>query len=78
MQTQIVKWGTSQGIRIPKTLLANIGIEVNEPVELTAQEGMLIIKPIEEKTIDWYLEDYERPEDTTWEEYNEPRGHEVW
>jgi hypothetical protein len=28
--------------------------------------------------IDWFLQDYERPETNEWEKYDEPKGREVW
>jgi antitoxin MazE len=79
MLAQIARWGNSQGIRIPKKLLENAGLELNDQVEIITKGDSLIIKPAAKKTIDWYLEGYERPDDDRydWGESDEPRGREV-
>jgi len=42
-KAKIVKWGNSQGIRIPKTLLDTLGFTDNETVELEVIEGKLVM-----------------------------------
>ena len=37
MQTTIVRWGNSQGIRLPKAFLKNIQITENDPVDKTLE-----------------------------------------
>jgi antitoxin MazE len=44
VKTRIIKIGNSQGIRIPKLLLQQVGL-VDE-VEVQAQPGQLIIRPL--------------------------------
>lgn len=39
----IIRIGNSRGIRIPKTLLQQCGLE--DAVELQAQEGRLVVRP---------------------------------
>jgi antitoxin MazE len=46
MQTTIVKWGNSQGIRIPKAFLKNIHVSENDPVDITVSDEKIIIKKI--------------------------------
>lgn len=43
MKTRIVRIGNSQGIRIPKPLLEQAGLEGD--VELVLEGGVLIVKP---------------------------------
>ena len=43
MQTTIVKWGNSHGIRIPKTFLQNIQIKENDPVDVILENEKIII-----------------------------------
>ncbi len=43
LKTRIVKVGNSQGIRIPKLLLDQAGLE--EGVELEVQPGQIVIRP---------------------------------
>jgi antitoxin MazE len=44
MTTAIVKWGNSQGIRLPKALLQNINIAENDTVDVLVENGAIIIK----------------------------------
>ena len=49
MQTTIVKWGNSQGIRLPKAFLQNIQIAENDPVDVILEDDKIVIKKISEK-----------------------------
>jgi len=40
----VQKWGNSQGIRIPKYILEEVGLKINDEVELESLEGKIIIK----------------------------------
>jgi antitoxin MazE len=78
MISQVAKWGNSQGLRIDKNLLQSIGLCIGDQVEVVRNENTIVLKPQQAHGIDWYLQDYERPESTEWEEYDEPRGREAW
>lgn len=45
MLAQIQKWGNSQGVRFPKTILAEAAIEVGDKVRMTVEDGKIIIEP---------------------------------
>ncbi|EQM54562.1 hypothetical protein N692_12460 [Lactiplantibacillus plantarum EGD-AQ4] len=47
LSTKIVKLGNSQGIRLPKSLLKEIGIvhPINTPVQVSVADGKIIISP---------------------------------
>ena len=78
MLSQVSKWGNSQGIRISKKILQNAGFEINDEVEIMAQNNMLLIKPKTKKTLSWYLEDYENESDRyDWGSSDEPKGREL-
>jgi antitoxin MazE len=51
IKTRIVKIGNSQGLRIPKTLLEQSGI--NSEVEIEVQGNHLIIRPVEQVRKGW-------------------------
>ena len=79
MISQIAKWGNSQGLRIDKKLLQSIGLAVGDEVEVIHSKDVIILRPQHKaREISWYLQDYERPESSEWEKYDEPRGQEVW
>jgi antitoxin MazE len=44
MTTAIVKWGNSQGIRLPKAFLQNINISENDTVDILVENEAIIIK----------------------------------
>ena len=74
MVSQVAKWGNSQGIRLEKRVLHSLGLCVGDMVEIYKKGEEIIIKPTH--GIDWFLQDYERPDDG-WEPL-EPEGREVW
>jgi antitoxin MazE len=51
MKTRIVRLGNSQGIRIPKILLEQTGL--NGEVEIRAREHSLVIQPAKLRRADW-------------------------
>ena len=83
MMTTIQKWGNSQGVRIPKTILDKLLLQENDPVEIVAENNIIIIKKttrkrraqksLEERFIN-YSGDYQCTELDT----GAPVGKEVW
>ena len=52
MQAKIKEWGNSQGIRIPKELLREAGISLNEILDITASNGIIMLSiPFKLKTL---------------------------
>ena len=47
MLAKVQKWGNSQGVRIPKILLEESHFSVGDQVDIVAQEGKIIMKPID-------------------------------
>lgn len=52
MKTRIQKWGHSLAVRIPKAFAEGLGWGENAPVEMTLDEGALIIRSDRERTWD--------------------------
>ena len=87
MQTTIVKWGNSQGIRLPKVLLESVNLTNNDTVDVIAENGNIIIKkskkvrvrtPLAERLKDWDGKPYEfTDEDREWLDMK-PVGEEAW
>ena len=50
-RSHIIKIGNSQGVRLPKNLLQNSGIE-NE-IYLSSENGKIIITPVLKNRINW-------------------------
>ena len=80
MQTQIVKWGNGQGIRIPKGILRELGLKVNDICRITTDGGKMIIeKTFVHQTLEERAAAYGGKlgpyEEFDW---GQPEGREVW
>jgi antitoxin MazE len=51
VRTRIVKMGNSRGVRIPKLLLDQLGLD--EEVELAVQHDQLVIRPVRRPRHGW-------------------------
>ena len=49
MKTTLQKWGNSYAVRIPKSFIKEVGLEVHADIELTLEDGRLIIQPVPEE-----------------------------
>ena len=49
MQTTIVKWGNSQGVRLPKFLLESANFTDNDTVDITAEGDIIVIRKVPTK-----------------------------
>ena len=87
MQTTIVKWGYSQGIRIPKAFLKNIHVSENDPVDITLSGEKIIIKKIickkhkttQERLIEFYGANFDQKCTPQKEiDWGNPIGKEIW
>jgi antitoxin MazE len=45
MQTKIQRWGNSLGLRIPKSFAEQAGVEAGSEVDLSVEDGELIVRP---------------------------------
>ncbi|MCA9764417.1 MAG: transcriptional regulator/antitoxin, MazE [Gemmatimonadetes bacterium] len=82
MITRIQKWGNSQGLRLSRTLLADIDAEIGDEVDVTVQDGTLVITPVRRVRGGHRLRDLLRrlPKDAPAGEleWGPPRGREAW
>ncbi len=47
MNATIQKWGNSQAVRLPKSVLETASMKGNELVQITAEKDMIVIKKIQ-------------------------------
>lgn len=80
MLVNIQKWGNSQGIRIPKSVMSELDFSSEQPVELTIEDGKLIIKKAEipRKNIRELFSDYSGDYTCSEFDWGERVGNEVW
>ena len=45
MLTRVQKWGNSLGLRIPKSFALQAGVEAGTEVDISVEDGELIIRP---------------------------------
>jgi antitoxin MazE len=45
MKTRVQKWGNSLAVRLPKSFAESLRLETGSPVELSLEEGAVVIKP---------------------------------
>lgn len=57
MKAYIKHWGKSAVVRIPKSLLREVGLEIDSPIEIRIVDGRLVIDQVEESeyTLDTLL-----------------------
>jgi antitoxin MazE len=49
MRTAVRRLGNSSGVIIPKSLLAQIGLEVGGSLDMTLEEGRIVLAPIKRR-----------------------------
>jgi antitoxin MazE len=82
MITRVRKWGNSQGIRFPKSILEEAKISVGDMVTIVVRRGRIIVEPVTKargkhdltKLISQIPKSY-RSEAIEW---GNPAGKEVW
>jgi antitoxin MazE len=52
MANLVRKWGNSAAVRIPASVLADAGLEIDQPVEIRQQDGRIIIEPVRKLRFD--------------------------
>ncbi len=80
MQTQVKTWGNSQGIRIPREILQNAGIVLNEMLDITVANGVITLtKTFRHKTLEERAAEFGGKLNLDGEyDWGDPVGREVW
>ena len=83
MKTSIQKWGNSQGLRIPRSVLEELQIDVGTQLIMEVREGSIVLIPVLSERRVVRLEDLlakmpkekDSPREIGW---GKPVGREVW
>ena len=51
MKTKVIKIGNSRGIRLPKVVLNQVGI--NDELDLEVEQDRIILRPIHQRRVGW-------------------------
>ena len=77
---RVQKWGNSQGIRLPKKILKDLGININDKIEISLNGEEIILKKIKKYTnLDDLFKDYKgdyRKDFDEFEFFGEAQGRE--
>jgi antitoxin MazE len=52
MQILVKKWGNSASVRIPAAVMQAAHLNLDDAVDIRAENGLIVIKPIRSKTYD--------------------------
>ena len=79
MQSQIGKWGNSLAFRIPRHVVQEMNLQLEQMLIVTVKNGKLVLEPVrstKKYTLAQLLEEeIEEDEEVSW---GKPEGEEVW
>lgn len=80
MRTRVVKWGNSLGLRIPRAFAEEARVSDGTPVDLTLEDGCLIIRAaaLGTWTLDGLLDGVTAANLHAAVETGDPQGRESW
>lgn len=77
---RVQKWGNSQGIRLPKKILKDLGIDINDKIEISSNDGEIILRKVKKYIdLDDLFKDYKgdyREDFAEFEFFGEAQGRE--
>jgi antitoxin MazE len=78
-KAQLVKWGNSQAVRIPKSILEQTNLREGEELEIRVENGQIWLDPLKYRPTLEALVERITPENRHGEQdWGKPVGNEVW
>lgn len=80
MEVIVKKWGNSAAVRIPAAVMATAKFALEQPVDVRAEDGRVVIEPIRKKEydIEKLVKSISRENCHSPVDFGKPVGHEVW
>ena len=80
MEARLQKWGNSNGIRIPNTILKALNLKTNDKVDLIQEDDKIIISKSKNNKIslEERFKEYNGKNLAKDFEWDEPKGKEIW
>jgi len=80
MRAAVKKWGNSASIRIPKTILTAVDLDLDDSVDVREERGLIVIEPLRRKEYDLaeLLKGISRRNLHAETDFGGPVGNEVW
>jgi antitoxin MazE len=78
-RAQLVKWGNSQAVRIPKTILEQAHLREGEELEILVENGLIWLEPVRRRPTLGAMVAKITPENRHGEQdWGKPVGNEIW
>ena len=80
MEVRLQKWGNSDGIRIPSSILKTLGIKTNDKIDLKYDDDKIVITKVKNKEIslEERFANYNGDNLAKDFEWDDPKGKEIW
>ena len=79
VRAQLVKWGNSQAVRIPKTVLEKVRMREGDEVEIRVESGRITLEPLSAAlTLESLVEAITPANQHKEQDWGKPVGREVW
>ena len=79
MEARLQKWGNSDGIRIPKSILKSLGLKTDDKVNIDCSDDKIIITKLTRlMSLEERFANYKGPNLAKEFEWDEPMGKEIW
>lgn len=80
MEVIVKKWGNSAAVRIPAAVMETAKFALEQPVDIRAEDGRVVIEPINKKEydIEQLVESISEENSHSLVDFGKPAGNEVW
>ena len=80
MKTRAQKWGNSLAIRVPKTVATQVGLKVQDDLDIEVQDGNVVLKPHVRRVyrLDDLVKRISKKNRHGEIDSGDPVGHEIW
>lgn len=80
MRVHVKRWGNSASVRLPASVMAEASLVIDQPVEVRAENGRVVIEPVAtpEYDLDVLLAQMDPARFPDPAEFGPPVGNEVW
>jgi antitoxin MazE len=79
VRVQLVKWGNSNAVRLPKTVLDKANVREGEELEVRVERGKIALYPTKKKmTLDSLVAGITKENLHGEQDWGKPAGREVW
>jgi antitoxin MazE len=78
MELSIGKWGNSAALRLPSHIMNEVNLHINQKVDVSVENGILVLKPIQEHDLDSLLSGITEENKHSEFSFGGPVGNEAW